>query len=85
MGLETTPCPQCGALGFLEITERLLAKEIGDFSLSGNQMKFAAQAVPVLRCRMCSLDLVGRYDRAHAVFSPPVPPPEVPGGENAVS
>ena len=64
-------CPGCYAKGTLKIISRLQAKPIGEFSLAGNQMKVSAREVPVLVCRACEHEVVGRFeDDGHVVFDP---------------
>lgn len=68
--LETTNCPQCGHTT-LKIDVRLTAKDIGDFSLAGNQMKFSAHWKPYLFCWRpeCDYERAGWFDDTnHAVF-----------------
>jgi hypothetical protein len=47
--LKTIECDNCGGRGF-SVQWRLVAKEIGDFSLAGAQMKFSAVETPFLVC-----------------------------------
>lgn len=51
-------CPACGHEG-LKIKRRLVAKDLGTFSLSGQQMKFSAREVPVLICPGCGVEAEG--------------------------
>lgn len=68
--LKKTPCPKCGELT-LVLDLRLKAKEIGEFSLAGQQMKFSVQELPHLSCAnpvMCDFEEWGRIEGTHAVF-----------------
>lgn len=70
-GIESSPCPQCGAPpGCLRLEEVLVAQQIGTFSLAGAQMKVSARTCPKLTCTECDLSLIGRYERK------PQPPAE---------
>lgn len=65
------PCPQCGEVGYLYITNRFIAKPLGTWSLAGTMAKTMGSMKPVLKCHNCSLDLVGEFDAGtHAVFNP---------------
>jgi hypothetical protein len=66
--LATAPCPNCGMPGTLSITMKFIARPLGTFSLSGQQMKVAAEERPVLGCSNCPYEVVGRLDGRHAVF-----------------
>lgn len=68
--LKTTPCPQCGH-HTLQIDLRLTAHEIGEFSLSGSQLKVSASFKPWLYCWRpeCDFKRRGEIDGKHAVFS----------------
>lgn len=77
---EESRCPRCHAgPGTLTITPDgdLVARPLGDFSLSGSQIKFAARARPVLRCSACDLAVQGDWDddQRHVTFTPPEPTP----------
>lgn len=68
--LKTTPCPTCGH-HTLQIDLRMTAKQLGEFSLAGGQMKFSAGFLPWLYCWRpeCDFEQQGRYDGPdHAVF-----------------
>ncbi len=58
MKVEETPCPACGALA-LRIESRLAIRQIGTFSLAGQQMKFSADQVPWLVCGSCGVEAEG--------------------------
>jgi hypothetical protein len=70
---EESPCPVCKApSGCLSVRDELVASQLGDFSLSGNQMKVSARTRPVLRCATCDLSVAGEYDdEGHVVFIRP--------------
>ena len=72
MDIYRTNCPNCGEAGTLSIDERLVANEIGTFSLSGAQIKVTARGRPVLTCSSCPFALVGNYDEdgKHVTFRP---------------
>lgn len=61
-------CPECHTKGALRVFSRLQAKPIGEFSLAGAQTKFSATEVPVLGCRVCTYEVVGRFEDGHVVF-----------------
>jgi hypothetical protein len=69
--LAKTRCPTCGEFT-LKITERLKARKIGEFSLSGQQMKVSAAYHPVLYCTKldCTFERWGWIDGGHVVFDP---------------
>jgi len=60
--VEESPCPVCSATETLSLAMELVAKPLGSFSLSGQQMKVSATSRPVLSCSECGLRLVGRLD-----------------------
>lgn len=71
MQVEETPCPECGVTGSLDLSIRLVAHQVGDFSLAGVQMKFSARDTPVLGCGKCGFELYGEIDdNENAVFHP---------------
>lgn len=74
--VEHTACPRCGAApGALTLTRSMVAKPLGTYSLSGNQMKVSARdGSPVLDCSFCDLHVVGEFepDGKHVVFPQPV-------------
>lgn len=71
--LKVTPCPSCGH-HTLQIDLRLTAREIGEFSLAGQQPKVSAEFLPWLYCQRpeCNFQQRGQYDGpGHAVFPDP--------------
>lgn len=72
MLLDFTHCPQCDFIGGLHIEQKLVAKALGTWSLSGSQLKTPAQMHPFLECTNCDLSLQGNYadDGTSAVFRP---------------
>ncbi len=74
--VEETPCPGCKQVGTLVlIPEKLVAKPLGTWSLSGAQMKTSAYVAPVIECGNCNWQAVGRYvtekGGTYAVFDNP--------------
>ncbi len=70
--VDASSCPVCKAPpGSLVITDEFACKDVGEFSLAGVQVKFAAELHPVLTCRACPLRVVGRYDGQHVMFPDP--------------
>lgn len=64
-------CPDCSAKGTLKLISRLEASPIGTFSLAGATPKVTAREIPVLVCRACNYEIVGRFeDDGHIVFDP---------------
>lgn len=47
-------CPRCHNVGF-DVHWKLVARKLGTFSLSGTQMKFSANEIPVITCRGCGV------------------------------
>lgn len=75
--ITRTACPKCGAIGYLHIEAKMVAKPLGTWSLSGNQVKTVAGMKPFLKCHNCDLDIQGDWDgNSHAVF-----PQEVTSGQ----
>lgn len=71
--MTTKPCPHCGATGTLDITVTAVdvgvtATPLGDFSLSGSQMKFAARThatgAATITCTGCGWTRQGRLEDA---------------------
>jgi len=54
-----TPCPLCHKLS-LWLSYKLVAKPIGEFSLSGQQMKFSCVQYPILTCTTAGCDFRAR-------------------------
>lgn len=71
MGAPRT-CPWCAAApGNLFIATKLVAQDIGTFSLSGMQPKVSAQERPVLVCRACRRECTGTMaPPQHCEFDP---------------
>ena len=74
--LDETPCPTCATVGTLVfVPEKLIAKPLGTWSLSGQQMKTSAYTAPVLECINCDFSAIGRYiiddGKPYAVFVRP--------------
>lgn len=57
-------CPNCGAENAVTIRPGLSAKQIGEFSLAGQQMKVSARTVAIAECSSCDLYLTGRVEGA---------------------
>ena len=55
------PCPACGERT-LQIEWRLVAKEVGSFSLAGATPKVVATEKPFLRCTACGVEAEGELD-----------------------
>lgn len=68
--IARTPCPDCDEVGGLYIDTVLVAGQIGDHSLAGNQIKVSARAQPILRCSKCDFSLLGEFDGDSVVFNP---------------
>ena len=49
----TTACPGCGQRGNVTITKKYKAKDIGTFSLAGQQMKFSVREILEMACGAC--------------------------------
>lgn len=66
------PCPRCASTGTLTVTDRLVAKPVGTFSLAGHQPKVSARRRPELACSECGLRRLGEYDPdgRHVTFPP---------------
>lgn len=65
-------CPNCLEKGGLEISKTLQARPVGNFSLSGNQLKFSAVEVPKLACSLCEWAVIGVQDGpGHVKFPDP--------------
>lgn len=69
-------CPKCGRKE-VYLTLELSAKDLGDFSLAGAQLKFSMAEVPVLTCfadqdeeslLLCEWTLEGKVVGDEAVF-----------------
>lgn len=70
--VDRIPCPSCGAEpGCLSITETLVARPLGSWSLAGAQLKTSARSQPVLTCSACPLRVTGTFDGSHVVFPSP--------------
>lgn len=53
------PCPQCGAVGTVDLTPVLVAKPLGSFSLAGAQLKVPAWSGYALVCSACGWTVTG--------------------------
>lgn len=52
-------CPTCKVVGKMRIDLKLTAKPLGTFSLSGSQLEFSPNEIPVLHCDACGLEVEG--------------------------
>lgn len=66
MKIVPVPCPDCG--GRLELSLRLVAKNVGDFSLAGAFIKFPVRTLPELDCLDCAYSRLGEIQDGQAVF-----------------
>lgn len=59
-------CPNCNARDRVSLDRRLVTAPVGDFSLAGVQIKFAAQLMFVLACDIelggCGWTIAGEID-----------------------
>ena len=55
-------CPSCGERGGLHFANVLAAKDIGDFSLAGAQLKFSAIEQVICRCSLCGEERAGHLE-----------------------
>ena len=67
--MTAKPCPLCGATT-LSLTERLIPRPMGQWSLSGMQTRVSATAHPHLSCLSCGMSVTGVYRDGDAVFNP---------------
>lgn len=65
--IAKTPCPGCGALA-LSIQVGIRLKELGSFSLAGQQMKASGSHAPILRCTECAWEHWGWFETGYACF-----------------
>jgi hypothetical protein len=56
-------CPNCGSTA-LTIGQAIKARQIGEFSLAGGQMKISARLVAVAECSDCDLYVTGHLENA---------------------
>lgn len=64
------PCPRCDVTA-LHIEEKMRAQSVGEFSLSGMQMKASAGGWPYLVCRACSAQApAARVEDGEGVYDP---------------
>jgi hypothetical protein len=52
-------CPNCGAANSVTVKPALTAKQLGAFSLAGNQMKVSASVIARAECSECDLSVTG--------------------------
>ena len=77
--ITRTPCPQCKEVGGLFISSQVVAQPIGEWSLSGGQMKTPVSIKPFLKCANCTLNIAGEFDgEHHATFAPSQHPQDAP-------
>lgn len=56
--LDGALCKRCGSTDF-RVVMKLVARPLGSFSLSGNQMKFSAYKWPFAVCQGCGYETEG--------------------------
>lgn len=57
-------CPQCTRVGTLYLANVFVAKDVGDFSLAGQQLKLSVIERVVLACERCRFERVGHLEGA---------------------
>jgi predicted RNA-binding Zn-ribbon protein involved in translation (DUF1610 family) len=61
-------CPNCGTdKSALSIERQFISREIGEFSLAGNQMKTSASVVLVIKCGECGWKAIGHIEDKYFV------------------
>lgn len=48
--LRSIACPACGSVGSIKLGTTLVARPLGSWSLSGQQLKVSARETPALVC-----------------------------------
>lgn len=61
--LSSVTCKYCGTSGKVRLEMRLVAKELGTFSLAGAQPKVSAYRWPWAVCDACGHESRGQADR----------------------
>lgn len=55
-------CPNCEAENTVTVRPVFSARQIGEFSLAGQQFKVSARVIAIAECRLCDMSLVGRVE-----------------------
>jgi predicted RNA-binding Zn-ribbon protein involved in translation (DUF1610 family) len=67
MAVADRPCPVCGSQT-LTLSQKLVARPLGEWSLAGAQLKLSVVDRPHLSCSSCGMSVTGTYDGTAAVF-----------------